>query len=1044
MRFLPKLSSKLIFSSIILALSTSLTFAQGKVTPLPEPVPSPKPVNPIRPIRPIEPVRPIQPGIIMRVPEASKDSIKLSELSVNVSVVGNVATTTCDMIFTNSSSRVLEGEFEFPLGQGQTIVGYALDINGKMRQGVSVEKEKARTVFEDIERRNVDPGLVELTAGNNFKTRVYPLPAHGSRHVQISYEETVKSDQNGRSYILQPICDTKLDSFSFEITVYSMDKAALPATKKEQFSSFNLEQWNNGYHNQFSAKDYTFTSPVQVALPEITDDGSKQVFTQDEGRDTYFYFYSPMQASTKAKSLPGSIIVYYDVSSSMEGRNFDAEMELLESYIRSCFKSNLKVRVGVVTFSNEIHDSKIFEMNAARSYQPPVLDEIKDYLKAQSYDGATNFNIDFAGLYPADEILIFSDGISNWKDGSSERDIKSNGTVINTINSCSSADHGFLQDIAQKNGGVYINLSSQSTDEALASLTTESLRLLRADYDKSAITDLLPAVGSAITGDFSMAGILRKKESLVTLSFGYGNTVTDVKKISVSAISGKSGPKNISRLWAEKKIDELSKNYDANKSEILDLAKRFTIVTKDTSLIVLDSASDYAKYGIEPPDELRAEYDKIVSRQSQTKSTSDDSKIPDSVYRNFETFKKWWNTDYKASKKAPAKGKSRSTSADVYYESEESVELAGAGFADEAIVMEAAPMTLSAEAPRSVARNSSPRAAASSRASTASVRASEAASDEMAKGMSDSRRSVNPAGEITLQAWDSKAKYIATLKKTETKRMYEKYLELKKENSASPSFYMEVADYFMEENLHDEALRILSNLAEMNLENSDVLRAMGNKLVEWKRYELAVPVFEKLTKIRSEIPQFYRDLAIALYHSGQAQKAVDTLYYMGTKNWDSRFNEIQQIALNDMNAIIATEKGIDTSRMDKKLVENFPVDIRIVLTWNTDNCDIDLWVTDPNGEKCYYGHKLTAIGGRISRDFTQGYGPEEFCIKSALKGKYKIEANYYGTTSQKILQPVVVQAEVYTNFGTPYQKKQVLTLQLEKVKGSFTVGTIEF
>ena len=122
MRFLPKLSSKLIFSSIILALSTSLTFAQGKVTPLPEPVPSPKPVNPIRPIRPIEPVRPIQPGIIMRVPEASKDSIKLSELSVNVSVVGNVATTTCDMIFTNSSSRVLEGEFEFPLGQGQTIV----------------------------------------------------------------------------------------------------------------------------------------------------------------------------------------------------------------------------------------------------------------------------------------------------------------------------------------------------------------------------------------------------------------------------------------------------------------------------------------------------------------------------------------------------------------------------------------------------------------------------------------------------------------------------------------------------------------------------------------------------------------------------------------------------------------------------------------------------------------------------------------------------------------------------------------------------------
>ena len=274
--------------------------------------------------------------------------------------------------------------------------------------------------------------------------------------------------------------------------------------------------------------------------------------------------------------------------------------------------------------------------------------------------------------------------------------------------------------------------------------------------------------------------------------------------------------------------------------------------------------------------------------------------------------------------------------------------------------------------------------------------------------------------------------------------MYKKYLELKKEYSSSPSFYMEVADYFMEEKLPDEALRILSNLSEMNLENSDVLRALGNKLVEWKFFADAVPVFEKLTKIRSEIPQFYRDLALALYHSGEAQKAVDTLYSVAKKEWDSRFNEVQQIVLNDMNAIIANEKGIDTSRMDKRLLENFPVDIRIVLTWNTDNCDIDLWVTDPNKEKCYYGHKLTEIGGRISRDFTQGYGPEEFCIREAKKGKYKIEANYYGSSSQKILQPVVVQAEVYTNFGTPYQKKQVLTLQLEKIKGSFTVGTIEF
>jgi len=80
----------------------------------------------------------------------------------------------------------------------------------------------------------------------------------------------------------------------------------------------------------------------------------------------------------------------------------------------------------------------------------------------------------------------------------------------------------------------------------------------------------------------------------------------------------------------------------------------------------------------------------------------------------------------------------------------------------------------------------------------------------------------------------------------------------------------------------------------------------------------------------------------------------------------------------------------------------------------------------------------------MSRDFTQGYGPEEFCIKNAKRGVYKIEANYFGNRQQKILQPVIVQAEVYTNFGRANQSKQVLTLQLDDIKQTFFIGDVEF
>ena len=79
---------------------------------------------------------------------ADGKNIELRDLKVNVEVVGNVATTTFDMTFYNPTTRTLEGEFNFPLAEGQTVSRYALDIDGKLREGVVVEKEKGRVTFE--------------------------------------------------------------------------------------------------------------------------------------------------------------------------------------------------------------------------------------------------------------------------------------------------------------------------------------------------------------------------------------------------------------------------------------------------------------------------------------------------------------------------------------------------------------------------------------------------------------------------------------------------------------------------------------------------------------------------------------------------------------------------------------------------------------------------------------------------------------------------------------------------------------------------------
>ena len=91
-----------------------------------------------------------------------------------------------------------------------------------------------------------------------------------------------------------------------------------------------------------------------------------------------------------------------------------------------------------------------------------------------------------------------------------------------------------------------------------------------------------------------------------------------------------------------------------------------------------------------------------------------------------------------------------------------------------------------------------------------------------------------------------------------------------------------------------------------------------------------------------------------------------------------------------------------------------------------------------------YDHNLTTVGGLVSKDFTEGYGPEEYCLRRAMHGTYKIEANYYGSQATQLLGPVTVQAEVITHFGRPNEKRKSLTLRLVEDKETVLVGEVEF
>jgi len=223
------------------------------------------------------------------------------------------------------------------------------------------------------------------------------------------------------------------------------------------------------------------------------------------------------------------------------------------------------------------------------------------------------------------------------------------------------------------------------------------------------------------------------------------------------------------------------------------------------------------------------------------------------------------------------------------------------------------------------------------------------------------------------------------------------------------------------------------------------------RLQQAGQLDTAIAILERVLKMREDEPQSHRDLALALGERFQrdgnredAERSVELLYAVAQRVWD-RFPEIEMIALMELNRMleIARRAGTDLSdRIDARLLRTLDLDLRISMSWDADLTDVDLHVYEPTEEHAYYGHQNTRIGGLVSRDFTQGYGPEEYVLRRAYPGAYKIKAHYYGSHQQTLTGSCTVLATVFTNYARPNEARQLLTLRLDQPQQQVDVGEV--
>ena len=946
--------------------------------------------------------------------------MQLQELSMDILVMGQTAVTTMEMTFYNPNDRVMEGEFEFPLSNGQEVSRFALDIDGKLREGVVVDKALGRQAFEDIARRNVDPGLLEKTEGNNFRARVYPMPAQGVRRILIAFEQEL-SQKDGRDFYFLPIASgVKLKHFKLRTEVVSRKVKA----DIENTLQLNFGQSRNSYISEVKKDNYTLDKNIGLTFPKID---KQQLLTASKGTDSYLYGNIALEKqSLREKEKPKRIGILWDCSSSSQKRDFAKEFALLDAY----FKEIKEVKVALTTFHIRSSPAIPFKVENG-NWQ-----ELRQYLEKLIYDGATDPQ---AMLFPqeSDEYFLFSDGIFNFRDKNFDftRLIGQLHAPVNVVSSQLVANGDKLQYLSGATGGSFINLNTQEVSEAVKALQYQAFQVLDYKVKKGNVVNLYPQKGTLVGENFTFSGYLNSEDATLVVSLGYPNKVIVEKELTFSKNTAASDEEFalLRRVWAEKKIAQL--RQEGAESKAIDVVgRRYGIVTEGNSLIVLETAEDYVRYQITPPKELEQEYNKLSSEINSEKMEEQKQALERVISQSKEQTS-WWQTSYPIKKKNTKKNKEYGTppppppammvhaeeiaeykynnAAEIlrYDASDDNAKMADMGTAGYDIIADNGAQQMEMELAEPVARTLGYKP---------------------------------PQASIVLNAYDPDTPYLKVMEYTDPAKAIETYHKLKKEYGQTPSFYVDVADYFFKRGDLAQAVLVVSNLAELSLEDAQLLRVLGYKLSSYKAYKEAIEVFRKVVAIREEEPQSYRDLGLALAEDKQYQEAVETLYKVVKNAWDERFGDVQLVTMNDINSLVARHKGIKTNFMDKRLLKSEPVDIRVVLSWDTDNCDMDLWVTDPTDEKCFFDNKLTYLGGKISKDVTQGYGPEEFMLKKAPKGSYKIEADYFGTRSQKQLMPVTLRITFYTHFGTDKEQKQETTVRVTNEKDVIEVGSFEF
>ena len=948
-------------------------------------------------------------------PKAERQRLKIAEFKLDAKITGPLADVELELLIASNSKdqdSVAEARLTLTLPQDAVVTGYALDVGGQMIPGQLLEHAKARNIYEDKVRQGIDPGLAEVSAQNVFTTRIYPVSTAQPRRVRIHYSAPF----DPRSGLAMPL-GSDLAIGRAHVTIAAQGYASAPALQlagRDMPMQFQGRTWrgSSDLANARLADGLTLRGKLAAPMTITRHANGRSFFVIADGAGAA----PPAATAAVPASSGGRLRIYWDRSLSHRGPQTADEIDAVVALAETARAE----AIDLVTYASDAPQLMTLQGGPA----------LRAALGRVTYRGATSLaGLDALRLPDARRCVLVSDGqLTLDRTAAFRPDCR-----LSTLSADPSADGARLGRMAQRQRGQFVRIGVGKGREAAAALTDSGYSVTSVRSDDGAKIAwravAAPAGGWMVVGELPFDTRLPSPGPIRLRVAGPRGAVIE----HLYEADGAAFPVNAAgALWASDRVAELGDD-PAVHEQMVKLAKAFQVAGPNMSFLVLDRPDQYLAADIAPPAGFPKDWlEDYRTAQQDSASEQRDAKAErlNFVVKEWQSRKTWWNTRFVARSRPQPRDKS-------------------------ALLPVPAPPPVMVSAPPA-------RAAPSPAREDAAAAASDDGSDTNI--IVTAQRISSPSGmqgvplttvsgdslaqiEVKLQTMLADRPYLTALNAAPDGQRLAVLAAQEAKFGTVPTFYLDTAEWFRLKGDAATARQLLLSALDLPGSDNETLQIVAFRLERDVDFDLAVQLAERLAAGATFRPQPARALALALAARGQARGPaglpdLERAFGLLTKvaldpalEGDD-YDGIEVIALMEANALIPRIDALDGKwRLDQRLVGLLDTDARIVIEWTADDADVDLWVTEPNGDAVMYRTKLSSAGGQISNDMTQGYGPEEYAIHRAPRGEYQVRVNGFDADRINPNGAGHVLVRLVRNFGRASERSILVDVDLTYQKG---------